>query len=454
MERADSLTGMPGEVHNLAHTYCFKFPSLLHSHKISGLLYSLCLIMALSYSQVPFTDPVGSLFDLHRPAAPNIHAITNVHIFDGKDFTSNLGTIIIKDDLICQVIEHGEKPSHSCEYDIEDAFDGQGNWLLPGFIDSHMHIANSSSDLTATQRQLLEEGVTGGLDMGSFPYSLIQLFNKPPYDKLPYLWGSGAAATGNASFLGLIPGFPKDSFVLNEDDANTFVADRIAEGVDYIKIVFDNLLAKASPMLPTPDCVKTLVRKAHDNKKLVVAHAVQYSDWTTAINAGVDIITHTPLTYLDEAVLDKLKGPFIPTLIKMASQGPGIGNSTEAVRYINSNSNVKILVGTDSQDDQDPLPYVPIPGSMAIEMEYLAKAGLTPLKIILGATEYPVSVFKLGDRGRIRNKYRADLVLVADNPLANISAVRTASSVWLAGARTDLKRKTKSAPLTELRRGL
>ena len=395
--------------------------------------------MALSYLQVPFTDPIGSLFDVHRTVVPNIHAITNVHIFDGQDFTIDLGTVIIKDESICQVLEHQEKPSHSCEYDKENAFDGQGKWLLPGLIDSHMHIANSTSDIAATQEALLAEGVTAGLDMGTFPYKIIQSFNKPPFDKLPWLWGSGAAATGNASFLSMIPGFPSDSFIFDEDDAEIFVVNRVNEGVDYIKIVFDNLLNPGSQMLPTLKSVQALVRKAREKQKLVIAHAVQYSDWETAIGAGVDIITHTPRTFVNETLLDKLKGPFIPTLIKMASEGGGFDNCSEAVGYVNKNSKVKILVGTDAQDNQDPRPYVPIPGSLATEMEYLEKAGLAPLKIILGATEYPVSVFKLGDRGRIKNHFRADLVLLAENPLSKISAIRTASSVWLAGERTDLK---------------
>ena len=407
--------------------------------------------MALSFLQSPFISHIGSSFDVQRTSVPVVHAITNVHIFDGHHFTDGLGTVIIQDDLICQVLKNREKPSRSCVYD--DAFDGQGKWLLPGFIDSHLHIVNTSPDVTAPQRALRAEGATAGLDMGSFPYSMIPSFNERPNNEFPWLWGSGAAATGNASFLTKIPGFPHDSIILDEDDAKTFVANRVNERVDYIKIVFDRILDPNSQILPTPDSVNTLVSKAHKHKKLVIAHSTTYSELETAIDARVDIITHIPTAEVNETVLRKVKGPLIPTLIKMASTGKSIENCTKAISYVNRHSNVKILVGTDAQDPI-PQPFVPFQGSLAQEMEYLEKAGLTQKKIILGATEYPVSVFRLGKRGQIKKKYRADLVLVAGNPLLNISAVRNPLSVWERGTRVDLALETQKVLSTKFRPGL
>ena len=73
--------------------------------------------------------------------------------------------------------------------------------------------------------------------------------------------------------------------------------------------------------------------------------------------------------------------------------------------------------------------------SMHLELELLARAGLTPRDVLRAATSLPAAVFGLTDRGRIAPGKRADLLLVEGDPLTDVTATRDVRAVWRAGVR-------------------
>lgn len=60
-------------------------------------------------------------------------------------------------------------------------------------------------------------------------------------------------------------------------------------------------------------------------------------------------------------------------------------------------------------------------------------AGLTTTDALRAATTLNAEHFGLSDRGVIEPGKRADLVLIAGDPVADIRATRQIRSVWLAG---------------------
>ena len=82
--------------------------------------------------------------------------------------------------------------------------------------------------------------------------------------------------------------------------------------------------------------------------------------------------------------------------------------------------NIPIGAGTDT-----PINYS-LPGyALHTELEMLVRAGLAPLEAIRAATVRPAEFFGLEDEmGAIEPGMRADLVLLADDPLADISNTR------------------------------
>jgi imidazolonepropionase-like amidohydrolase len=90
---------------------------------------------------------------------------------------------------------------------------------------------------------------------------------------------------------------------------------------------------------------------------------------------------------------------------------------------------VSVLVGTDTPDS-----FV-FPGfSVHDELDHFVAAGISPLDALRAATLQPARFLGLSGRaGVIKAGARADLVLLNENPLQDIAAVRAINTVVLAG---------------------
>lgn len=93
---------------------------------------------------------------------------------------------------------------------------------------------------------------------------------------------------------------------------------------------------------------------------------------------------------------------------------------------------VPVLAGTDAT------PYSPGHGAgLHRELELLVRAGLGNEETLAAATSVPARHFGLDDRGRISPGLRADLVLVAGDPTADIRATAAIVDVWRRGVRHE-----------------
>jgi len=180
----------------------------------------------------------------------------------------------------------------------------------------------------------------------------------------------------------------------------------------------------------------------------VVAHASRSDAVAMAQRAGVDIFTHAPLDLSidpDWAFDLVARGAVIvPTLTMMqgivnrmsAAGVPGLTyEPAHDTVWQLKNAGMPILAGTDANATAG-APYSPPFGeSLHDELGLLVAAGLSPAEALDAATSVPAARFGLSDRGRIEPGLRADLVLLNDDPLADISATRSIRAVWIAGER-------------------
>lgn len=343
-----------------------------------------------------------------------ITAITNVRVFDGQKILDP-GTVVIDGELIA---ESNAIPT--------ETVDAEGAILLPGLIDCHIHL-KGPDDLT----RMAEFGVTTALDMATWPAELLaSLRNRKGVTDIR---GCGIAATAPGSAHSHIPTLPRDALVSNAADAKQFVANRLAEGADYIKIVAD-------VPGPSQETVNALVENAHQNNKLVVAHAVSLVATRMSQNAGVDFTTHAPLDGVmseeDIQCMVDNKRVSIPTLTMMkgVSQAKNLNfdNARNTLSALHL-AGVPILAGTDSNK----APGVPANVSHGVslheELELLVGCGLSTTEVLRAATSLPAKYFGLHDRGLIRPGYRADLILVKDDPIEDIKATRSIRRVWIGG---------------------
>lgn len=96
---------------------------------------------------------------------------------------------------------------------------------------------------------------------------------------------------------------------------------------------------------------------------------------------------------------------------------------------------VDILVGTDASFAFPFLGGLAHGASVHHELQYLVRAGLTPVQALRAATSTPARRFGLDDRGRIAPGLRADMLLVDGDPTTTISDTLNIRGVWRRGAR-------------------
>lgn len=386
----------------------------------------------------------------------------NIRVFDGARTLSNRDVLVIGDRI--------EKLGRSLTTPAgAQVFDGTGKTLLPGLIDAHVHVRPGAAE------SAIVFGVTTELDM----------FTDVAFAKKLHAEQSAGTAKARADVLsagtlvtapkghGTEYGLPIPTITL-PGDARAFVEARVAEGSDYIKLVYDDG-HRYGLDLPTlsKETMTSVIAAAHTMHKLAVVHIGTLAGARDAIEAGADGLAHL---FVDQSPDPEL-GTFVarhhafvvPTLSVLAvlarePRGPALAKdprlapflsradvtileqsfpprlgvppssysaAVDAVRGLKK-AGVPMLAGTDAGN-----PGTLHGASLHGELELLVHAGLTPGEALAAATSVPARIFGLADRGRIAPGMRADMVLVAGDPTVDITTTRAIEGVWKAGVPID-----------------
>ncbi|MGO1541270.1 MAG: CIA30 family protein [Luteimonas sp.] len=402
--------------------------------------------------------------EAEEPAAGQVNsfAIRGARVFDGER-DLGVATVVVRAGLVESVGADAEVP------DGLAVIDGAGKTLLPGLIDAHVHAWGDA------QRDAARFGVTTAFDMHGMVDRLPALRQaREALDDTGRadLWSSGYAITalgGHGTQYGFVV-----PVVEADTDVDAFIDERIGEGVDFIKLIVEDMSAyTGAPSLPTlaPDQVTRVIAAAHEGDRLAVVHASTQEDSRHAIEAGADGLVHIFADGVaDQAFVEAARATdafVIPTLSVVASlSGRGEGDALQADPRLGSmltagqkgtldavipgvpandqleralrsvrdlhEAGVAILAGTDA-----PNPGTAHGVSMHGEIELLVRAGLAPAEALAAATALPARRFGIDDRGRVAPGMRADLLLVDGDPLTDITATRAIAGVWKNGYRVE-----------------
>jgi imidazolonepropionase-like amidohydrolase len=364
--------------------------------------------------------------------------------------------VVIRDGTIASVSDTTSQPA-----DV----DGRGCTLLPGLFDAHVHV---SPDPDESLRQLATMGVTTALDMfsGGRPLERIRELRAAEPAGLATLRTAGTGATAPGSMLEKMSGQPLPA-VDRPEAARAWVDARLADGSDYIKIVYDP--REGGPL--DQATMTALVRAAHDRGVLAVAHTLSEQQAREAIAAGVNGLAHLFIGASagpDFGAFAAAHGIFvIPTLTILRGLcgyrlGEELANeprlaarvsaarprtimpaepdrnrlytaTTEALNQLVTEG-VPILAGTDTALPTAQLGVYGFGATLHAELELLVRAGLRPVQALTAATSAPAKAFGLTDRGGIRPGLLADLLLVEGDPSTDIRNTRNVIAVWQSGA--------------------
>ncbi|MBB4688921.1 amidohydrolase family protein [Amycolatopsis jiangsuensis] len=339
-------------------------------------------------------------------------ALRGVRVFDGTQLTEPR-TIVFDETL-------SDDPAGARD------IDATGATLLPGLIDAHVHL-EGPEHLAALARW----GVTTGLDMACWPPERVAT--------LRAVTGSASLRTAGIPAIGpdgnhaKTLGLPPEAIVLTPDDARRFVEARVAEGVDYVKVVAE----APGDGGPPAEAVRAAADAAAEHGLDTVVHAATPGAYEVAVASGARFVTHVPLRGRirpEDIAAMKAAGQIAIPTVTMMTGFPGVGD--DPVRNVAAlhEAGVNILAGTDAHVGGGPV--VPHGESLHREFELLAEAGLSPVEILRAATIAPARAFGLTGRGEIRSGGRADLVLVEGDPTTDLTATRAIRAVWCGGVET------------------
>jgi len=366
--------------------------------------------------------------------------------------------------------------------------DVRGRTIIPALINSHGHLGvvlNTAQSPNAYTRENVQNavvqyeqyGVTSVLVLGLNRDLVYELRDEQKKGTFPgatiFTAGRGIGVPGAAP---PVPAAPDQVYrPTTVEEARAQVREMASHHVDMIKIWVDDVYGRFSKM--QPEVYAAVIDEAHKQGVKVAAHVFYLADAKALVADGIDVLAHSvrdqkvdgeliqamkargvfyiPTLTVDESFYvfaeqpELMANPFFtqavsPDLLKMF-QSPEYRAKCEGDANLAKNKaahatamqNLKILqdagvrvaFGTDS----GAFP-ARIPGwAEHRELEMMVGSGLTPMEAIVAATRISAALIHADDRGTLEPGKRADLIVLAANPLDDIHNTRQMVAIWHAG---------------------
>jgi imidazolonepropionase-like amidohydrolase len=392
--------------------------------------------------------------------AANAHLIRNVTLIDGLGGEPHADwAVAVEGERIAWIGPSAQAPA----FDPHNVVDGKGHSLLPGMINSHVHLCNDgSADLfgqvlndsvpIATIRSVinarltLAAGITTVRDCGAASQIAIEIAKAVDRGLIegPRVRAAGRVVTmtgGHGHFIGREADGP--------DEVRKAVRAEIKGGANFIKV-----MATGGVLTPGVDPSQTAfqldelqaaVEEAHKAGRPAASHAIGNGGIKNALKAGIDSVEHG--FYLDdEAVNLALKNEtfLVPTLIavdQIVNNGAQGGIPDWVVKKAQGESGhhresfvmavksgMRIAAGTDAGTPFNPH------GDLPLELAKMVEFGLSPMLAIVAATSNAARLLRMDDQiGSVEKGKVADLILVPGDPLRDIGAMRRPAFVMKSG---------------------
>ncbi|HKO49328.1 MAG TPA: amidohydrolase family protein [Polyangiaceae bacterium] len=285
--------------------------------------------------------------------------------------------------------------------------DVSGRYLVPGFIDSHVHLAYYADGAA----ELTSNGIVAVLDLGS-PIAALSV-NHAPLRVLnagPMITAPGGYPT-NA--------WGKDGYGLGVASAAAAAAavDTLFEaGVQAIKVPL------TEPPTLDDATVKAVVAAAHAHQLKVYSHALEDQNAARAAKAGIDVLAHTPTEPLSEATLEAWK---TRTVISTLSAFGGSGAALNNLRALRQRG-ARVLYGTDFGNTRET-------SIQSLEITQLLAAGMDGTSIVLAGTSVPAEFLGLTDLGSLEVGKRASFLVLAADPTVDPHTLSQPIAVYVDG---------------------
>jgi len=332
-------------------------------------------------------------------------------------------TVLIKHGLIAKVGEHVSAPKG-----IETISCG-GCVGVAGFWNAHVHFMEPKWNDAAHQpakkladqmsAMLTHSGFTTVVDTGSDGENTLALRRRVNSGEVagPRIFTAGIPifpAHALPYYLDALPPELKAKMAQPESpaEAAAFVDKNRAAGTDIVKL-FTGSIVRPDHIVPMDvNIARAAVDEAHRHGQLVFSHPSNLKGTVVAIDAGVDVLAHTPedTNGIDEALLRRMAGQhmtMIPTL-KLFSRDDAIAK-IRGIDYRYHQLGGRIVYGTDTGflTDYD----------QGEEFRQLFAAGFSFREVLDMLTTAPAELFHLSQsEGKLVPGMRGDLTILGKDP--------------------------------------
>ncbi len=385
------------------------------------------------------------------------YLIRDVHVIVGDGSELFHQNVLVKGKTI-QTIS-----SEPVEDVAATVIDGSGYTLMPGLIDSHIHIqggfschSEEESDVFLREKipQIFSEGVlpygiTAIKDMDAPKHFIYKLRGKLKSGGIlgPELFIVGpnfTAPDGHpASTLGSNSPWARSEMAIEvstPEQVSAGIRELKQAGVDFLKFTYQGgdywyFDEKQTIRKLDKALMQQIIREGRENGLLATAHVFYYDDVKELLEAGIYGIEH--------GILDRDLDPDDPIIALWKQSGARFVPTVNAMTYekdpsrmAHSMHNLKVLydagipiaMGTDNMLEN-------MTGTVEHrELAYYVEAGLTPMEAIVLATKNSAEHLGVANRkGLVREGMDADLILLEKDPAENISYIQFIDKVFLAG---------------------
>ncbi|CAL9324751.1 amidohydrolase family protein [Streptomyces sp. SudanB182_2057] len=391
------------------------------------------------------------------PAAHDL-VIRRAHVFDGHRALPGLYDVAVDGGKIASVSAGPLRGTQEV--------DAAGGWVLPGLIDTHIHLydvhtitgpdsmrAFEEDQLPGKLGLFLDHGVTTIKSVGDPTDGILDTRSKIASGALkgPRLLATGCGITGRGGHpaVTVFGGNPwaRERFTGEVDSVRQFrdlvhhLADR---EVDAIKLLSEGACAHAggpgylwrNPVFPDGvelvrlplDLLRAGIEAGHERGLRVTVHTTQQAAAREAIEAGADGLEHgvtiEPLT--DHSLIDLMLEhgiTYTPTLWIDDAHPDARGNIGKVAE-----AGVHIALGSDSFNGRG------LFGANTLEEAALmVAAGMTPTQVLAAGTSGASRQCARPDLGTLAPGKHADLLLLNADPTADIGNLRDLRMVILNG---------------------
>ncbi|WP_373395851.1 amidohydrolase family protein [Algoriphagus halophilus] len=393
---------------------------------------------------------------LYSQNKANEYIIKDVNLIDGTGNDPQIKSVWIKDKSIFKISDFDLLVASDSIKIIE----GAGKFLIPGLIDSHVHLlaGRTLEGETELLQKMLKTGVTSVLDLAGDARDFAYLSKQQKRGSLevPELYFSALftdiewmkkdfrmvafpdGKNGDLPFL---------QAVNKETEIKIAVAKAKGTGASVIKI-YANL---------SPEIIGEIASEAKKLGMMVWCHATQFPTTSEQLlGKDIDVFVHADLlafkpnkdvptdyhtwlqTYYNndstyqklyddldiEDLLNKMKEEKIildPTIINYPSEKVPLAVTIAKMAH---EKGIKMTTGTD------------VPGHPTLREIYalVEKVGLTPIEAIMSSSKNGAEAIGISNsHGTIEEGKMANMVLLNKNPLINIRNLETIDSVILNG---------------------